>query len=791
MNEAALAQTCKQALAQRLADIPASPALRLLPVRHHSPACAWQLRALIRRERPQRILIEGPPEADALLRYLALPGARPPLALYACLPAPSAGEHGRHAFYPFAEFSPEWVALREGLRYGAQVSFIDRPAAALLEALEDEDEALDDEQFDQKLAAEPSLLRDDGLGEGELIQRLLAASGCSDFDHWWDRHFEAGAQALAPLEWFMRLQQWCLLLRDKPAVDDCGARERAMAAHVAAARASGERTLVIVGGLHVEAIAVLLAQNESPPVEAPDGRAQCYLMPYSLQRLDSAQDYAAGLPDTGYYQQLWQALESSAEQPARRAAEAAALQVSAALRERGEAVGVPDAIEAVLMGQRLAELRQGPLGRAEILDALAGALPAAAFDSDTEHARRRQLRALLAADRSGKLPRQYPRAPLVEDFRRRAQALGLPLLPKEAPKRALDLYRSEKHREISRLLHQLDLLEAGYAELVAGPDFVSGSGLERVHEQWLIGWRPEVEARLTECQHLGAQLPEGALNLLQVRARRHRSEAPTCLLLAMRMGLHEALDGLLQSVQSWAQHEGALAELVEGLARLAAALRASEVLASARLPQLPAVLSEVYQRALSLLPWLGQMNSDAALQTMQALATLNTLASESWAELPALLDALEAIADAPLPALLRGRIAGILGARGRLSQAQCAQRLRQALDSGLLQPAALSDYLLGFLPLARQVLLGEAALIEAFNEALLQWPEPTFLEVLPGLRLAFTSLKPQESAQLLQALAGGEEADQGAPELDAAALATLARVRAESARIGALWGLDA
>jgi hypothetical protein len=112
------------------------------------------------------------------------------------------------------------------------------------------------------------------------------------------------------------------------------------------------------------------------------------------------------------------------------------------------------------------------------------------------------------------------------------------------------------------------------------------------------------------------------------------------------------------------------------------------------------------------------------------------------------------------------------------------------MDSGLLQPAALSDYLLGFLPLTRQVLLGEAALIEAFNTALLEWPEQTFLDVLPGLRLAFTALKPQESAQLLHALAGGEEADHDARELDAAALSALARIRAESARIGALWGLD-
>ncbi len=766
------------ALAQRLADIPAGPALRVLPVRHHSPACAWQLRALIRRERPKHVLIEGPVEASGLVRFLGMSGAQPPLAVYACLPARGAGAPGRRAFYPFAAFSPEWVALREGLRCGAQVRFIDRPAAALLEDLDDEDS-------DLAHGDGPGLLADDHLSRHARMQRVVAASGSPDFDHWWDRHFEAGGHAVDPGTWFQRLLQWCLLLREQPAPEACSARERAMAAQIAAAVATGESTLAVVGGLHVEAIAVLLAQPAPPPVEAGDGRAECYLVPYSLQRLDSAQTDAAGLPDTGYYQQWWDAVENGAPHPQRKAAEAAALRILAALRVRGDTAGLPDAIEAVLMAERLAALRGVPLGRAEVLDALVGVLPG--IDADADDDRRETLRRLLATERTGQLPKQYPRAPLVEDFRRRAAALGLPLLPAVA-ERALDLYRSEKHREISRLLHQLAVLDAPYAELRAGPDFIAGTGLERVREHWALAWRPEVDARLTECQHLGAQLPEAALACLLQRARRHPAEAATCLLEGLRMGLHARIAPLLAAVEHWAGREGALPVLARGLAQLAAAGRAHEVLATADLPGLPTLLAQTYARALGLLPWLGRMDADAASAAGDALATLNTLASEPWADLPGLLDALLRVVDAPLPALLRGRIAAILCVRGRLGRADTAARLRAALDAGLLEPEALCAYLLGFLPLARHVLLGEAALIEAFNTALQDWDEDLFLELLPGLRLAFTALKPQESARLMAAIAGHDR-DAVLPALDAEALRHLARLRQDTARAAALWGL--
>ena len=86
--------------------------------------------------RPRPCSIEGPPEADALVALAADEGMRPPVALLAHV----VDEPGRSAFWPLAEFSPEWVAIRWALGQGVPVRFIDLPAAHSLALAEEEPE---------------------------------------------------------------------------------------------------------------------------------------------------------------------------------------------------------------------------------------------------------------------------------------------------------------------------------------------------------------------------------------------------------------------------------------------------------------------------------------------------------------------------------------------------------------------------------------------------------------------------------------------------------------------------
>ena len=53
-----------------------------LPVRHHSPACAWHVKKMIEARSPSLILIEGPCNADALIPAMTDEETHAPFAVY-------------------------------------------------------------------------------------------------------------------------------------------------------------------------------------------------------------------------------------------------------------------------------------------------------------------------------------------------------------------------------------------------------------------------------------------------------------------------------------------------------------------------------------------------------------------------------------------------------------------------------------------------------------------------------------------------------------------------------------
>ena len=72
---------------------------------------------------PDCILIEGPPEGNSLLPLVTEPGMVPPVALLVY-----AQDNPRLAcYYPFAEFSPEWQAMKYAVSKGICCRFIDLP----------------------------------------------------------------------------------------------------------------------------------------------------------------------------------------------------------------------------------------------------------------------------------------------------------------------------------------------------------------------------------------------------------------------------------------------------------------------------------------------------------------------------------------------------------------------------------------------------------------------------------------------------------------------------------------
>jgi hypothetical protein len=149
-------------------------AVHVFGIRHHGPGSARSLERALERLAPDVVLIEGPPEADALIALAADDEMRPPVALLIYRP----DVPRRAVYYPFAEFSPEWRAIRFAIGRGVPARFIDLPQG---HQLIDEPEA---PPPDDSAAPLTPPARDDPLGS------LAAAAGYDDGETFWEQLVE-------------------------------------------------------------------------------------------------------------------------------------------------------------------------------------------------------------------------------------------------------------------------------------------------------------------------------------------------------------------------------------------------------------------------------------------------------------------------------------------------------------------------------------------------------------------------------------------------------------------------
>lgn len=778
--------------------------LYFVPVRHHSPACAWALRHLLREVRPAAVLIEGPDDLDSLLPLLSDPKTRAPVA-WLCQAtreakpeAPEPGEEEGAApesagprtvtsssFYPLCDYSPEWIAAREGAALGAQVALIDLPwrhkAWERRYGSEDDDgEAAPD--------AARSQMEERHFAHSRYLNAMARQLGCVDHHDLWDRLFELRTPA-ALADWrslFADVFSWCAMARQdyEPEVLEAELslpRERHMAAHIRRWRNAVQGPIVVVtGGFHTpellrswqgaKPLAAKAPAKKNPQAMEPEA----WLIRYSFEQLDALNGYSAGMPSPGYYQQAWDALEASAAQataPGVHPLTAVALDTLARFAQQTRAQDQTDAVStalvqaAALQAVCLAELRgnAGP-GRQDLLDAIRSCFVKGAIDEGTRGFTA-DLRAFLGGTRIGDVPPSAGSPPLIEDARRLARAAGVRLDDSTSRTVRLDLYRKPSHRVRSRFLHAMAYLDAGLAQWVAGPDFMAGSRLNMLFEEWRAAWSPMVEARLIALANDGASVEAVCLaRLLREEAAlsdqgrgRSASAAVALLQRACLVGLHARLPQLLALLSEHLGEDASLSSVVECGHRLVTLWRAREPLGVQQNPQLAGLLQRVWPAALYLLPPLAQTPADGQEQAARLLLSLR--------ELGRLLSGLEregtGAVDASLLAEHLERFAtgagcapGVAGAAtallyldGHWDDAALDAVVRQRFGPGALPHEAV-QFLNGMMTAAPELLLRLPALLQGLDALVRGWDDAAFVAHLPDLRQAFTGLRPQETADL-------------------------------------------
>lgn len=723
----------------------AAPDVHFFGIRHHGPGCARSLVAALEALQPDCLLVEGPPEADALLSFLASAGLRPPVALLTYnVDAP-----GRAAFFPFAEFSPEWQALRFAVARQVPARFIDLPQAfQLLAEEEDATEASPDEgggaapadpapgdTTDATGAGARSALRRDPLGW------LGEAAGFSDGESWWNHLVEERVDAT---DLFAAVAEAMTVLRAEFPSEATPAetrREALREAHMRkcireAQKAGHARIAVVCGAWHVPALAgpAKVSADNDLLKGLPKVKVAATWVPWTYRHLARASGYGAGVESPGWYEHLWR-------QPPERRTAAWMARVGKLLREREMDCSPAQAIDAARLADTLAALRERAVaGLDDITEALLATL---CMGDATPLALIR--RELMVGDRLGEVPADVPAVALQKDLERQQKSLRL---KPEALERVLDLdLREPAGVARSLLLHRLRLIGIAWGEPAGGGGRARGS----FHEHWRLQWQPEFAVALVEASRWGSTVEQAAAAAVVERAQGAARLVDLTVLLeqVLLADLPAALSAVMRMLADVAAVTGDVAQLLEALPPLVRAARYGTVRGTRADLLLPVIDGLLARACVGLGPACQALGEEAAAEMRARLAAVDQA-------IPLLEDAAhsadwqQALVQLAPPGASHGLVSG-LAARLLFDAGADDDRaltwMGQALSVGS-EPADAAAWLEGFLHQGGLLLLHDARLWQAVDAWLTGLSEAHFVHVLPLVRRTFSSFSAHERQQL-------------------------------------------
>ncbi|MGW0731057.1 DUF5682 family protein [Streptomyces sp. NPDC002851] len=753
----------------------------LLGVRHHGPGSARAVRAALDACRPEVVLIEGPPEADGLVSLAADAEMRPPVALLAHVP----DDPGRSAFWPLAEFSPEWVAIRWALAHDVPVRFIDLPAAHSLaeprpgrtppghaqgpggpqDAPESGGpEAGVDAVREEGLGLDPSPSSQLRSSRGDPIAVLAEVAGYDDPERWWEdvvEHRGGTVDALAP---FVALAEAMGALRE-PYGDAGHARDAVREAHMrlqlrGAQKEFGDAVAVVCGAWHVPALRTraTLAADRALLKGLPKAKVDMTWVPWTHRRLARESGYGAGIESPGWYAHLFRVPD--------RPVERWLTKVAGLFRDEDRAVSTAHVIEAVRLAETLAAMRGRPLpGLTETTDAVRAVM---CEGSDVPLAL--VYDRLVVGEVLGEVPAGAPAVPLQRDLARLQRSLRL---KPEGTERELELdLRKENDAARSRLLHRLRLLGIGWGE----PSRTSRGSTGTFRETWRLRWEPELAVRVAEAGVWGTTVLAaatgkaeadalGAPALADVTALAEQcllAELPDALPVVMKVladraaldadvgHLAQALPALVRSLRYGdvrATDTGALAEVAAGLAErifvgLPPACAALDAEAAEQMrTHVDAVHSAVILLGESGAPDSGAPGSGAP-DSAETGGVDGGGIRKRWHAVLRVLSGRDTV-----PGVVRGRAVRLLLDDGELAEDETARLMGLALSPGT-PPADAAAWVEGFIGGAAggsgggMLLVHDERLLGLVDAWLTGVPADAFTDVLPLLRRTFSAYEP-------------------------------------------------
>lgn len=691
--------------------------IHLLGIRHHGPGSCRNILQALERIRPDLILLEGPAEAEALMTFIADEQMKPPVALLGYQPDVPQNA----VFYPFADFSPEWQALRYALLEKVALRFFDLPLAHSL--------AFTTEEEDDREQGEPQ------LSSRDPFDWLAQAAGYPDGEAWWNMNIE---QRKDNTDIFEAVKEAVQALREALPEHTSHRdliREAWMRRMIRAAQKEPfERIAVICGAWHVPAL-------ENMPKVKDDNellkglakvKVECTWIPWTYDRLTFRSGYGAGIDSPGWYDYLWRYPNDDGTLWVSHIADL--------LRKKNMDISVAHVIETVRLAQATAALRGMP---APTLDEYNEAVTTVmGFGDDMLLQLIKE--SLVVGNRLGSVPDGVPKVPLLLDVERLQKRLRVPFTA-EIKEMTLDL-RKETDLERSLFFHRLALLDIDWAK----PEAATGKGTFK--ERWTLYHKPEQIVCIIEKAIWGNTVEEAVQKYISNRMAgiTHIPELTHLLDRVIPANLPKLVEAMTIQLDRLSAASTDIVEMMEAVPDLVNIVRYGDV-RHLDFSQVGNMLRAMIARILAggLLVCIN-IDEEAAGQLLEHLsATDYAVATLDDDELTGMwYEFVQQIRNSSSAhPLLSGYATRILNDKGKISPEEM-QRTLSFYSSVGNAPSDVAYWFEGFLRASGAVLLLDDKLWQLVNNWICGLSDENFMELLPVIRRTFSNFSPAERRKL-------------------------------------------
>ena len=734
--------------------------IKFFPVRHHSPACAFHLKKIIDEFKPETILIEGPSDANFLMEYMIDENTIAPFCIYSSYIDKS--KEKCRSYYPFLDYSPEFVAIKKSHELKINCSFIDMPFASIIENSENNKNKKPISIYDKD---------NNKFNVNDYTSRLTKKSGLRSFAELWERDFEING-ILKNSEDFIKnvfaLGYYMRLIESEDI--ETKNREYFMAKNIKECIDKKiDRILVITGSFHVNGIIDKLKDFEN--IERAFNKlknyniqnSSNYLIPYSFEEADQRKGYIAGIEYPAFYNNIWKKLNENLIENAYTETVKSFIVKAAGINRDYYNVNIPDCINAYYMAINLAKLRgKNNAGVYELIDAVKSAFVKGEISLENTGNIELMMK-LLSGIANGKVSSKSIVPPVVLDFRNLCKTHRIRIDKTETTESTLDIIKDKNHFEKSKFFHKMRFLDIGFCKLIKGPDYIEKTDKNLAREIWKYKYNSQVEALLIDKSVYGTSVEELCLNFIKekLKSRLNGEEISKLIIESTVMGLYNFLIDNYNEIENIILSDNDFVSLCKALDNFSYLINIEKINGNINKDR-ENIFKDI--NIISKIKSLSKLGFILAAQNMESIKNLDeenalkysvyiknlfiyTLENEDLDCREIFYGSIDSMTQNTFGSShIYAVCLSIKYKLGKIGAKEFASIISNFLETA--ETESIAYFLNGVFLIARDILFINNDLINEIDKIVKNIEENKFMEILPNFRFAFTNLTPTETERL-------------------------------------------